>query len=35
MVVPVVKPIKELWDTKTIALICNEQGRTVIITNNG
>lgn len=35
MVVPLVKPIKELRDTKTIALICNEQGRPVIITNNG
>ncbi len=35
MRVPVVKPIKELRDTKTIAAICNEQGRPVIITNNG
>lgn len=35
MATPVVKPITELRDTKAIASICNEQGRPVIITNNG
>lgn len=35
MAVPVIKTITEMRDSESIAQICNEQGKPVVITRNG